>query len=91
MASNGAILPGYKDSISDTRARQRYEEKLRLISGRDPYEIPREAWKDDVDPWPKTTYNYLGMYSVFSPSPYTGQIYLTTKALNATKGLLLDG
>lgn len=80
MASKGAILPGYKDSISDPSAKQRYEEKLKLISGRDPYEIPREAWKDAVDLWPSSTYIHVGMYLVFSPSPYTGQDLLKYKS-----------
>ncbi len=56
MASKGSLSPGYKDSSDDVQSRERYEQKLRLISGRDPYEIPRQAWKDDVDLWPGITY-----------------------------------
>ena len=61
--------------------RQRYEEKLGLIGGRDPYEFPKANWKDDVDLWPSTTYIHVGMYLVFSPSPYTGEDLLNYKSL----------
>ena len=81
MATKSALLPDYKDSISDARSKQRYEEKLALIGGRDLYEMPGEEWKDDVDLWPSTTYIDVGMYLVFSPSPYTGQDLLNYKSL----------
>ena len=80
-ASIGALQPGYKESIQDARSRQRYEEKLGLIGGRDPYEFPKANWKDDVDLWPSTTYIHVGMYLVFSPSPYTGEDLLNYKSL----------
>ena len=49
MASAGAILQGYKESLVDSRSRDRYAEKLELINGKDLYELPKQAWKDDVD------------------------------------------
>ena len=55
MASKGVILPGYKDTLTDLRSKERYQEKLKLLNGIDPYELPREAWKDDVDIWPCIT------------------------------------
>ena len=62
MASKGVILPGYKDTLTDLRSKERYQEKLKLLNGIDPYELPREAWKDDVDIWPCITYIHVGMY-----------------------------
>ena len=72
--SKDMLLPGYKDMLTDSRSKERYQEKLKLLNGRDPYELPREAWKDDVDLWPCTTYIHVGMYLVFSPSAYTPAI-----------------
>ena len=77
----GALLPGYKATLRDPQSRKRYEEKLSLLGGKDPYEIPAEAWKDDVELWPSTTYIHMGMYLVFSSSPYTGQDLLNYKSL----------
>ena len=81
MASKGPLCPGYRESLVVTQSRERYSEKLELINGKDPYEIPREAWKDDVDLWPGVTYINVGMYLVFSPSPYTGNDLMNYKSL----------
>ena len=77
----GALLPGYKLTIRDPKARRRYEEKLLLLDGNDPYEIPGSSWKDDVDLWPSSTYIHVGMYLVLSTSPYTGEDLLNYKSL----------
>ena len=66
VASVGALDPGYKASITDTKSRQRYKEKLGLLGGRDPYKIPRSDWQDNMDLWPSTMYIHVGMYLVFS-------------------------
>ena len=81
MASKGAILQGYKESLVDSRSRERYAEKLELINGKDPYELPKQAWKDDVDLWPCITYINVGMYLVFSPSAYTGEALTNYKSV----------
>ena len=65
------LLPGYKDSLTDESSKQRYLKKLSLINDQDPYETVKEDWKDDVDLWPSTSYVNVGMYLLFSPSPYT--------------------
>ena len=46
--SKKALLPGYKATLYDPRSRKRYEEKLLLLGGKDPYEFPAEARMDDV-------------------------------------------
>ena len=81
MARKGPLCPGYRESLVDAQSRERYNEKLELINGKDPYETPREAWKDDVDLWPGVTYINVGMYLVFSPSPYTGSDLMNYKSL----------
>ena len=81
--TNGALLPGYKETIVDLPSKQRYEDKIKFIGGQDPYEMPKEAWVDDVDKlWPSTTYIHVGMYLAFSPSPYTGEDLLNYKSLD---------
>lgn len=79
--SKGALLPGYVESLLDLPSKERYREKLSFIGGKDPYEIQKETWKDDVDLWPSITYINVGMYLVFSPSPYSGEDMLNYKSL----------
>ena len=88
MVSKGAILQGYKESLVDSRSRERYEEKLELINGKDPCELPKQAWKDDVDLWPCITYINVGMYLVFSPSMYTGEALMNYKSLECYQRFL---
>ena len=63
MASGkSALFPGYRAIIADIPSKQRYEEKLQMIGGQDPYEMPKETWVDDIDKWPSTTCIHVGMY-----------------------------
>ena len=66
----------------------RYAEKLELINGKDPYELPKQAWKNDVDLWPCITYINVGMYLVFSPSTYTGEALMNYKSLECYQRFL---
>lgn len=79
--SRKAILPGYKATLYDPQSRKRYEEKLSLLSEKDQCQILVQAWKDDVELLSSTTYVHVGMYVVFSQSPYTGQDLLNYKSL----------
>ena len=52
--------------------RQRYKEKVTsYLCGQDPYELPMKDWENDIDLWPSVTYVDIGMYLLFSNSPYT--------------------
>ena len=75
------LLAGYKDSIADKSSKERYLSKLELIDSQDPYKVLKEDWKDDVDLWPNTTYINVGMYLLFSPSPYTQEDLENYKSL----------
>ena len=55
--------------------------KIKLINSLDPYELMKEDWKDDVDLWPNTSYINVGMYLLFSPSPYTQEDLENYKSL----------
>ena len=76
-----SFLPGYAAEIADEECRLRYTSKLAIIKNIDPYEIPKGEYKDDVDMWPATTYIHVGMYLVFTPSPYTGEDLLNYKSM----------
>ena len=76
-----SFLPDYSKTISDGDSKRRYSEKLALLDGADPYELPKAIWKDDVDLWPATAYIHVGMYLLFSPSPYTQEDLLNYKSL----------
>ena len=80
-ASKGALLPGYQATLADVCSKERYNENLNFFGGKDLYEIPRHAWKDDVDLWAAVAYINFGMYLVFSPSPYTGEDLMNYKNL----------
>ena len=66
-----ALLPGYFQSLTDEKAKERYKEKLQTISGVDPYEIPRNEWINDLELWPEVSQIHIGMYLLLTPSPYT--------------------
>ena len=84
------ILPGYIKMISDSTLRMKYTKKLELIALKDPYKLPKEAWQDDVDLWPSTTYIHVGTYLVFSPNPYTSDDLLNYKSMECYQRLV-DG
>ena len=81
MKRMAAFLPGYAAEIGDEQSRTRYREKLSIIENIDPYDLPKAAFEDNVDAWPATTYIHVGMYLVFSPSPYTSEDLLNYKSM----------
>ena len=76
------FLPGYKDSLTDESSKERYTSKIKLINSIDPYEISKEDWRDDVNLWPNTSFINVGMYLLFSSSPYTQEALENYKSLN---------
>ena len=48
-----------------------YQEKLMVLNWEDPYEIPRECWKEDLDLWPAIIHMHVGLYLLLNPSPYS--------------------
>lgn len=77
--------PGYADTIQDANSKERYTEKLSLINGTDPYEVPRDEWEDNIDTWPAITYVHVCMYLILHPSPYTKDEMLNYKSLDSFK------
>lgn len=56
--------------------------KLEYLEGRDTYEIPRDEWQDDLAKWPSVSYIHVGMYRLFSSSPYTQEQLMSYKSLD---------
>lgn len=89
-----SFFPGYAAQIANEECRSRYAAKLMTINNLDPYEIPKEDYKDDVDLWPSISCIHVGMYLVFTPSPYTGDDLLNYKSMECyqrfTSGWIRD-
>ena len=77
-----AFLPEYCNNLSEEKSKERYLKKLQCIDGCDPYKVPRNEWQDDVNLWPNISYINLGMYLLFSPSPYTQEQLENYKSLS---------
>ena len=77
------LIPRYASTVlSDEDSKKRYKNKLQLINGLDPYEIPKREWKDDVELWPAITHIHACMYLILTPSPYTENDLLNFKSLD---------
>ncbi len=81
------FLEGYQFEIRDADSKERYLEKINTI-GMDPYEADKASFVDDVDIWPSITSIHVGMYLVFSPSPYTGDNLLNYKSMDCYQNFL---
>ncbi len=77
--------------MKDVDGRKRYQDKLSLLGGLDPYETTRAEWQDDVDLWPNISHMHVGIYLLPTPSPYTGAELLNYKSLDCYPNFLLDG
>ena len=48
------LILAYYTTIADADSKKRYVDKLDLVNGMDPNEIPRIEWHGNVDLWPVT-------------------------------------
>ena len=69
--------------ISDRILKERYEVKLQLINGADPYEILMGEWSKDVGNWPAITHVRASMYLILTHSPYSDEDMLNYKSLDS--------
>ena len=77
------FLPNYFNSLASDTAKRRYMDKLKLAEGADPYEVPKNEWKDDIDLWPAITHVHVCMYLILTPSPYSDKDMLNYKSLDS--------
>ena len=60
----------YAESL-DNVTRNRYQAKLELINGEDPYEMPKKYWNVDPDNLPGISYPDIVNYCVYTKTAYT--------------------
>ena len=60
----------YIDTL-DTVTRNRYQAKLKLIDGEDPYETPKKDWNPDPENFPGIAYPDIVNYCVYTKSAYS--------------------
>ena len=77
------FIPGYSLTLTSEASKRRYNEKLKLLDGIDPYEVDKKEWQDDLDLWPAITHVHACMYLILSPSPYTENDILNYKSLDS--------
>ena len=81
MAVNEDLKAGYADSMVDGDSKNKYMEKLKLINGQDPYELPKHTWQD-ISLWPSIM--LIRVYTSFwEKSPYTEEDMLNYKSLDS--------
>lgn len=73
----------YRDSL-DTITKARYLDKLKIIDGKDPYEINKAEWnKTDIESWLDICYPDIVNYLVYCQSAYTLAELKAYKSLQA--------
>ena len=79
----GILYLWYYEALTSDASKTRYQAKIRLIDGIDPYEVAKKEWRDDVDLWPAITHVNACMYLILTPSPYSDQDMLNYKSLDS--------
>ena len=73
----------YFGSLSQA-AKKRYQKKLQLVGlSTCPYELPPQAWKDDVTQWPKIEFPDIVLYLIDTPGEFTREKLKAYKSLEA--------
>ena len=70
MANTPKKKGRYTESLDNVTS-SRYDDKLRLINGEDPYETPKKDWKFDPNSLPAIAYPDIVNYCVYPQSAYT--------------------
>ncbi|XP_060075798.1 uncharacterized protein LOC132555467 [Ylistrum balloti] len=60
----------YRDTL-DVISKARYDQKISIIGGKDPYELTKSEWSDDVHELPAIAYPDIVNYLVNTQSAYT--------------------
>ena len=67
----------------DNESRARYVEKISIIGGKDPHDLPKHMWTNDVDLFLSVTYPDIVNYLLFVTSAYTMEELQSYKGLEA--------
>ncbi|KAH3709720.1 uncharacterized protein LOC127857083 [Dreissena polymorpha] len=85
MSDTVKIKPIYRDGL-DPSDKVRYENKLAIVGGVDPYEC-KEQWSEDVGILPSVTYPDIVNYLIFTPSRFKIDDLKAWKSLEAVNQL----
>ncbi|XP_052806677.1 uncharacterized protein LOC128235930 [Mya arenaria] len=85
MSKKLSFATEYKDSL-DSVAKKRYEQKITIVGGVDPYATDL-VWSKDVACLPSVTHIDIVHYLLFTPSPYTKEDLKAWKSLDAVNQL----
>ena len=77
-----ASIRKYSASL-EGKSKERYQQKLALIDGVDPYTISKKDWSEKVDDYPSISYPDIVNYLIFTPSAYTSDDLKSYKSLQA--------
>lgn len=75
-------LPKYQDFLN-VEDRKKYNEKLKITLGIDPYNVNSKFFSDLMDLWPEVEFPDIVTYLLFSKSPYTKEQLKAYKSLEA--------
>ena len=64
-------------------AKRRYDQKLLLVGGIDPYTLSKAEWSKNTDDFPSVSFPDLVSYLLFTRSAYTGDELRSYKGLEA--------
>ena len=76
------VKTSYREGL-DTITKARYDDKLKIIDGKDPYEMDKSEWSGDMSDWPDVAYPDIVNYLVFTQSAYTLAELKAYKSLQA--------
>lgn len=80
--TSGKGTYSYKERLNSIE-RLRYEDKIKLIGGTDPYEVKDNELSKDVSFLPGVANMDIIQYLIFTPSPYTKEELKNYKSLDA--------
>ena len=80
----------YRDTL-DEKSRQRYQQKIDLIGGLDPYEVSRTQLTDDATYFPAVTYIDVVNYLINTKSAYSFEELKAYKSLEAFNQVTVVG
>lgn len=80
LDQNGICFADYALKL-DTDSKDRYREKIAVISGTDAFLLPANAWSEDV--LPATEFPDLFTYFILETSSYTAAQFKAYKSLTA--------
>ncbi len=71
-------IKDYHESLKG-KSKERYEQRIGLVNGLDPYKIPNKEQGANIKEYPSVTYPDIVNYLIFTPIHYTADDLLNYK------------